>query len=199
MQRRIAYRDQKTRPMLVFGAGRTIRRGHAHSDGKPGGFSAEPKFSTAAMSPCSATAPISCCSSDGHRPDRQDGSRRHRSVHRRRRVRQAAVARQLFDEPGRFRGHSLHDIPAVSTASASSSRSAGGWARRCRSPSVPREGRQPGRRDRRNRAHHAEPPRPTAGRTERLRHRHAGRAGAACGIRSARRRSSRWSSSRRLR
>ena len=62
---------------------------------------------------------------------------------------------------------------------------------------VPRGRDQSAAGDRRNRAHHAEPARAQAGRAKRFRHRDAGRRHESLGVRSARQRSLRSSSSHR--
>ena len=62
-QRRVFYRDQKTKPLVVLRHDGELRGGHAHPDAGRAGSSTAPRCSTARTSSCSATRRISCCSS----------------------------------------------------------------------------------------------------------------------------------------
>ena len=145
----------------------------------PAVSSAARRSSTAARSPCLATARTSCCSETrgSIRSARPSASAANQFV-----VvgvfDKAPVARQFHRQPGRFRRHSLHDLPARVRRSASCRTSRGMMPTAVQISVVPRERRHTGDGDRGNRAHHAEPARLRARRAERFRHRHAGRADA---------------------
>ena len=101
---------------------------------------------------------MSCCSAIRHRPDRQDGPHRLRSVR----------SSGCFRQSGRRPAISLNQDDFVVLPYTTFQRMfglrvvqiipRGGWRRRCRFRSC-RAGDSPGRRHRRNRAHHAQPPR----------------------------------------
>ncbi len=122
-----------------------------------------------------------------HRPDRQEGTRRRDRVHRRRRAGQAAIGGFGDQDDFVVIPQTTHQVVYGGIAS----RSTGPRQHGDRSSSSPTRTRaRPGVC--RSRGDHAHPARPEAGRAERLRHRHPGRAAEASGIRSATASSWRW-------
>ena len=103
IQRRISYRDQKTRPMFVFGAGERYAEGTRIPIVAGRFFSGTEVQHRSNVAVLGYSAYQLLFEEQRHRPYRQDHPRGHRSVHGRRRVRQAALARKLHDEPGRLR------------------------------------------------------------------------------------------------
>ena len=198
VQQRVFYRDaedQAARRPRHLGV---LRRRHAHPVPSPAASSTARSCSTARTSSCSAQAVPAAVRGDRDRSDRQDRPGRLRAVRGRRRVRQASVAGRLQPGSRRLRRHSRTRRISASSASAwraSATRHdlALSRSRRCRArASAPR-------RDGRSPAHHARPPRAQARPAGRFRHVHAGFDPEALRARSARRPSSRSSSSRRSR
>ena len=93
--RRIQYRDQKTRPMIVFGAGERYAEGTRIPMALGRFFSGTEVQHRSNVAVLGNGAYQLLFKAVRHRSDRQDGSCRHRSIRRRGRVRRAARRREI--------------------------------------------------------------------------------------------------------